>query len=115
MIRCSAIRRKQTGSTRWRDAVQALRTLCPVTKYEVTVRRSRMAQGDDGECRQLDKHRLFVKVNREIPAPFDLEVLVHEWAHAMTWDLEHDRCPSHSAYWGVAYADAYRAVFNPRD
>jgi len=74
-----------------------------------------MAQGDDGECRQLDKGRLFVKVNREIVAPFDLEVLVHEWAHAMTWDLEHARCPSHSAYWGVAYADAYRAVFNPKE
>ncbi len=56
-----------------------------------------------------------MRVNRALETPQALEVLAHEWAHAMTWELEHDRCQSHSAYWGVAYAEAYRAVFNPQE
>jgi len=100
---------------RWREAVEALRTLCPVRGYEVRVYRCRIGDGCDGYVKEVGKRRLAVRVSRTLDEPFALEVLVHEWAHAMTWRLEHDRAPSHSAYWGLAYADAYRAVFNPKE
>ena len=98
---------------RWTAAVEALRTLCPVERYGVSVRRCAMV--DDGYVRSEGDDRLAVRVNRALETPQALEVLAHEWAHAMTWELEHDRCQSHSAYWGVAYAEAYRAVFNPQE
>ena len=37
-----------------------------------------------------------------------VDTLIHEWAHAMVWDLNSkDR---HDDFWGVAYSRAYRAV-----
>lgn len=83
--------------------------------YTVTVRRCKMSADDDGDCRLLRKGALMVRVNKQIPYPFDLEVLVHEYAHALSWDIEHERCVSHSSFWGVAYAECYRAVFNPKE
>lgn len=38
-----------------------------------------------------------------------LEVLAHEWAHGVIWDVPDHR--HHSDYWGVAYAKAYCIVF----
>lgn len=96
---------------RWTAAIEALRTLCPVYRYTVTVRRCVMP--DDGYVRPDAGDALAVRVNRALDTPQALEVLVHEWAHAMTWDIEHERSQSHSSYWGIAYAEAYRAVFNP--
>lgn len=93
------------------QAVEALRTLCPVWRYEVAVRRCKMPAGDDGDCRQLDGKRLLVRVSKTLEEGVALETLAHEWAHAMTWDIEHERSVSHSPYWGVAYAECYRAVF----
>lgn len=41
-----------------------------------------------------------------------MEILAHEWAHAVTWDVpdHHD----HSDFWGIAYARCYRTVFQTR-
>ena len=100
---------------RWRQAVDALRSFCPVQKYEVVVRRCKLPAGDEGDCRKIGPKKMMVRVSKEIPQPYCLEVLVHEWAHALSWDIEHERSVSHSAYWGVAYADCYRAVFNPKE
>jgi len=106
---------KPSSRKRWHDAVAALQTLCPVPGHQVQVRRSKMSAFDDGDCRLLKRGHMMVRVNRTIPYPFDLEVLVHEWAHALSWHMEHDRAGSHSPFWGVAYAECYRAVFNPKE
>ena len=100
---------------RWTEAIAALRTLCPVYRYEVTVRRCTMPKDCDGYVRPDGDTKLSVRVNRALETSQAVEVLVHEWAHAMTWDIEHERSWSHSAYWGVAYAEAYRAVYNPHE
>ena len=108
-------RSAKVSRVRWREAVEALRTLCPVRRYSVTVRRCKMPADDDGDCRQLAKHRLMVRVNKDLPEPVALEVLAHEYAHALSWDIEHERSVSHSSFWGVAYAECYLAVFNPKE
>lgn len=107
--------RQRVNRTRWREAVEALRTLCPVRRYTVTVRRCKIPADDDGDCRQIAKHKLMVRVNKNLSEPVALEVLAHEYAHALSWDIEHERSVSHSPFWGVAYAECYRAVFNPKE
>lgn len=37
-----------------------------------------------------------------------VDTLIHEWAHAMVWDLH--LADSHDEFWGLAYSRAYRAV-----
>lgn len=99
----------------WQEACAALRILCPVYRYTVSIRRCRMVPGDEGYVRPGGETKLAVRVNQCLDSSQAIEVLAHEWAHAMTWDIEHERSQSHSAYWGVAYAEAYRAVFNPKE
>jgi predicted SprT family Zn-dependent metalloprotease len=67
---------------------------------------------DEGQC------HLITKGNR--PSSFSiyirrqgframLEILSHEWAHALAWS--HDECgEDHDASWGIAYARVYRYV-----
>lgn len=52
-----------------------------------------------------------VEIEARQSMPGIIDTLIHEWAHAMVWDASAD--PSYGAHgplWGVAYADAYRAV-----
>jgi hypothetical protein len=38
-----------------------------------------------------------------------LDLLIHEWAHALAWS--HDECAEdHDAAWGIAHARVYRYV-----
>jgi len=53
--------------------------------------------------------RLQVVVDSGLDEAFQLRVLAHEWAHAVTWSLPHE-AGVHDAAWGVAYARAYRIV-----
>lgn len=89
--------------------------MCPVRGYDVRVYRCKIGDGCDGYVKEVGKRRLAVRVSSALEEPFALEVLVHEWAHALSWDVEHERSVSHSAFWGVAYAECYRAVFNPKE
>jgi hypothetical protein len=41
-----------------------------------------------------------------------LFILTHEWAHAMVWPLYKDRDPVHPGHFGIAWAEAYRAIFH---
>lgn len=42
-----------------------------------------------------------------------VDVLIHEWAHAMVWDYLFNlgEASSHGDVWGLAYSRAYRAVY----
>jgi hypothetical protein len=37
-------------------------------------------------------------------------VLIHEWAHAISWDMNKTKTPDHGPEWGVAYARVWRVV-----
>jgi len=60
-------------------------------------------KGLNGFCFK-DGKRLVVMVNPKISLSYMLDVLAHEYAHAMTWRLD-GSLPDHNAYWGVALAD----------
>lgn len=47
-----------------------------------------------------------VHVAAEAPDPLRTEILTHEWAHCMTWDLQRGG-EVHGQGWGVAYSRCY--------
>ena len=93
----------------WRDAIAALRVLCPLS-CKVSITRIRMPSGSFGDC---DKRsgRFYIRVERNIGLHHSLLVLVHEYAHAMTWELYKRRDGDHTAHFGVALAECYRAIW----
>jgi hypothetical protein len=95
-----------------KQALETLRVLCP-TPHPVDVRRVRMADNDFGYADLVtgDKPKFKVRINRALQLDFQIWVLIHEWAHCMTWDLSHSRHDDHGAHFGVAYSEAYNAIY----
>jgi hypothetical protein len=66
-----------------------------------------------------------VLLNRELKEPPPVEVLCHEWAHALAWNFTLDRMSrtpgidpvefdraSHDEAWGCAYSRVWRAYLD---
>lgn len=96
-----------------------LRALCPPAK-PVVVRASRLPDDTLGHCTHR-RHKFVIQLSHQLREHDAIEVLVHEWAHALGWnyvldalgkrpnmtDDEFDR-HSHDSAWGCAYSRAYR-------
>ena len=95
-----------------REAVDTLRVLCP-TQHPVQVRRCQMAP-DYGDVELTKKGRRCFKIrlSAQLPIDFQVWVLVHEWAHCMTWTISHHQHDDHGAFFGIAYAEAYKAIYS---
>lgn len=96
-----------------REAIDILRVMCP-TQYLVTVRRTKMSHDDYGDAELIKKGRRHFKIrlNAQLPIDFLVWVLVHEWAHCMTWEVTHRRHDDHGAFFGIAYSEAYNAIYS---
>jgi hypothetical protein len=93
--------------------VAKLRVLCP-TRYPVEVRRVRSLGDAFGDCdlAVVNRRRRFrIRLLASLDPHFQVWVLVHEWAHAMTWELTHERHSDHGAHFGIAYSEAYTAIY----
>ena len=105
---------KGTTST-LREAIDILRVMCP-TQYPVAVRRTRMAKETDDfadvELVMKGRRHFKIRLNAKLPVHFLIWVLVHEWAHCMTWEVTHRRHDDHGAHFGIAYSEAYRAIYS---
>ncbi len=66
-------------------------------------RASRITEGGRLHSYQID-------ISRELCLQAVLDVLIHEWAHLLTWHMTKDCRNEHPAAWGVAYAKAYRVT-----
>jgi hypothetical protein len=77
-----------------------------------------------GQCLRRDK-RFVVLLNDEMGEPQAVEVLCHEWAHAMAWNFAVDRLINapdtdpveferacHDEAWGCAYSRVWRAYLD---
>lgn len=94
----------------FRKQVETLRVLCPVKNVEV--RRCKLPSGQQGDAGYDKKKRRYtIRINNALHIDFQIWVLIHEWAHCMTWTVTHDRHDFHGAHFGVAYSEAYTAVF----
>lgn len=102
------------SKTPFKHALETLRVLCPAA-HPVDVRRVQMADCDFGYADLVlsgESPKFRVRINRTLQQDFQIWVLIHEWAHCMTWDLSHSRHDDHGAHFGVAYSEAYQAIYN---
>jgi hypothetical protein len=85
------------------------------------VRASWLPKTGLGQCVRREK-RFVVQLNRDLGEPQAVEVLCHEWAHALAWNFSLDRLSklrgldpvvferaSHDEAWGCAYSRVWRA------
>jgi hypothetical protein len=75
-----------------------------------------------GGC-ALEPSRFRIRVSHRLPEEFAIEVLIHEWAHALSWPRGQHRCSyrgqpmavrgpiDHDAVWGRAYSKVYCKVY----
>ena len=107
----------------WREfqtVLAGLRRECPPA-LPVVVRASWLPETILGQCLRRDK-RFVVQLNRDLGEPQAVEVLCHEWAHALAWNFSLDRLSKmpgvdpavfdracHDEAWGCAYSRVWRA------
>jgi hypothetical protein len=107
----------------WREfqtILAGLRRECPPA-LPVVVRASWLPETILGQCLRRDK-RFVVQLNRDLGEPQAVEVLCHEWAHALAWNFSLDRLSKtpgldpvefdracHDEAWGCAYSRVWRA------
>ena len=86
----------------------------------VVVLTGRQFSTKHGECSLIDR-RFQIRVSRELNESQAVDVLLHEWAHALSWDTcgdmsvqgrrlskyEFDRL-THGPKWGLAYSKVYQ-------
>ena len=86
----------------------------------VVVLTGRQFSTKHGDCSLIDR-RFQIRVSRELNESQAVDVLLHEWAHALSWDTrvdtaaksrsvseyEFDRL-AHGPKWGLAYSKVYQ-------
>lgn len=88
----------------WRDLKEFLKKELPIGK--VTVRRVPL-KGILGSCIKSGK-QFVIKISSDKDFDFSIEILIHEWAHALSWDKPGSL--NHSSAWGIAYAKCFHAL-----
>lgn len=95
-----------------------LRHVCPPPIGWRVIVRGADALADCGGTRRYEKSKTFVITVANDIEPGRLEdTLIHEWAHVMSWEPQHDFHPlggPHDAVWGVWYARVYSAFNHTR-
>lgn len=113
----------RSGWREFQTVVTGLRRDCPPA-LPVVVRASWLPKTVLGQCLRRDK-RFVVLLNDEMGEPQAVEVLCHEWAHALAWNFSLDRLTnslgldsveferaSHDEAWGCAYSRVWRAYLD---
>ena len=73
-------------------------------EYPVQVRRTKIAQNLDGDCR-LKEERFYIRIDKMLPEYYAIDVLLHEFAHCLAWGKDNDH---HGPNWGKSYSLVYR-------
>lgn len=63
-----------------------------------------------GDCELLGsrRKRFKIRVNKDLSEDSAVLVLLHEIAHAITWDSDDVLPGDHNAFWGIAYSQVYK-------
>ena len=101
--------RKRRKHDRWRQVHRWLMDEFPVPR-PVDLKIARMPRNEYGDCERVGP-RLVIRINASLGWRMGNDILMHEYAHAMTWPLARveDSVPHHSDEWGLAFARLYRA------
>jgi hypothetical protein len=80
------------------------------TLYPVRVFFGQVPPGMWGYCTFLEAEQVLeIHISDICNASMCIEVMIHEWAHAVAW-FHGGLAPGHGSPWGVAYSEVYLAV-----
>jgi hypothetical protein len=104
----------------------ALERWCePAHPVQIVVKK--LHAGILGRCRLVDNKKFVIDLSKEMGAPQAVDVLCHEWAHALSWNYMHAHMAKnagshdefewavHDEAWGCAYSKVYRAYLDAVD
>ena len=93
----------------WKQAIEDLRTECN-PGYPVTVVRRVLKQ----QCALcvFEKSRFRLTIDSNASFQHQLDLLLHEWAHAMSWFAPELEKTDHPDEWGLCLSRCYRAVMH---
>ena len=104
---------------RFQKVVAGLRRCCPAG-FPVIIRTGGLGPNIEGTCTRR-RNRFVITISERLDEKTGIEVLLHEWAHAICWTHRLDaiaKAPpedtnaleriSHGAEWGVAYGLVWR-------
>jgi len=117
--RTATVRARKPGRRFFIRVVEQLKIHLP-PRRPVVVLAGRQFSTKHGDC-GLDDYRFRIRVSRELNESQAVDVLLHEWAHALSWDTrvdtaaksrsvseyEFDRL-AHGPKWGLAYSKVYQ-------
>jgi len=101
------MRKPRTIAERWTRILAWLKKEFP-PNYPVTVRSIKMK--DQGGT-ELVRKKFLITVRCDTCWQVRFDSLLHEWAHALTWEGAETFIDDHSAEWGIAYARVYREFY----
>lgn len=82
-------------------------------EHPVYIRRMKTPKGIEGDCdfKKLSKSKgvFIIRINKSLAVWHAIEVLLHEYGHAVAWDRDKD---DHGPNWGRAYSLVYRKFLN---
>jgi hypothetical protein len=70
----------------------------------ISIRRTSLKNGLDGICEKVND-RFIIKISKKLSENYSIDVLIHEFAHALAWEKDAD---IHGPNWGRAYSKVYR-------
>lgn len=70
----------------------------------ISIRRTNLKNGLDGICEKVND-RFIIKISKKLSENYSIDVLIHEFAHAVAWEKDTD---IHGPNWGRAYSKVYR-------
>jgi hypothetical protein len=105
-------------SKQWRDWVTYARSLRGAGDLPIRVRLVKLRTAN-GTCDKKATHYL-IEINRELPDEWKYEVLLHELAHALSWDdsaeVDHNDCGNTDClHFGCHYARLWRDNYGDAD
>lgn len=130
--RSTSTRSAATATSAERNRRYLLRIAAQLSIYlpprrPVVVLTGRQLSGKEGDCSIVGRN-FRIRVSKELPLSQAIDVLLHEWAHALSWDacvgnVANSRSISDSEFnwlahgpeWGIAYSKVYRCFTHEID
>lgn len=106
-------RKPASSFKKYAQLVRVLKKHAPCA-YPVSVKRKKLNKKLEGLCWK-DAKKFVIHIHDEVDEARAIDILLHEWAHAMAWNSLLDTAKTHEEFdklshdgsWGVAYSKVY--------
>ena len=95
----------------YKSLLKILKARIPLA-YPLDCRRAKLDDDTHGWCCRKGK-KFIIRINRNLKEDLVIETLIHEYAHAISWnhlndDMDSEDLMWHGPAWGVAYSQVYQ-------